>query len=231
MNLSRANALAARGRALYYANQPSSFNPVEKTREWYRVTNAADPEQATVLVYGDIGGWGVDVEQLVRDVQVLDAKHIDLHINSLGGLMFDGFSAMAAFRNHPATVTTHVDGVAASAASVLAMAGDEIEMEKPARLMIHDAGVLTAGNPRELREVADLLDEFSDSIAEIYADRAGGSVASWREAMTAETWYSAAQAVAVGLADRVNGTTPAAPESQASQLIRARARVALGGVK
>ncbi|HEV8568702.1 MAG TPA: head maturation protease, ClpP-related [Actinoplanes sp.] len=230
MNLSRAHALAARGRSLYYAHQPVGGAP---PRQWYRITNAAEPDTATVLVYGDIGAslGGVDAEQLVSDVQALDAKRIQLHINSLGGSMFDGFGIYAAFRNHPATVTAHVDGAAASAASIVAMGGNEVVMEKPARIMIHDAGVLTAGTPRDLREVADLLDEFSDSIAEIYADRAGGSVADFRAAMTAETWYSAAQAVEVGLADRVNGTTTAAPESQASQRIRARARVTLGGAK
>jgi ATP-dependent protease ClpP protease subunit len=81
-----------------------------------------------------------------------------------------------------------------------------------------------------MQEMADLLNELSDTIAGIYADRAGGSVATWRAAMKAETWYSAAAAVEAGLADRVaNDTTQSAPEDRHSQLIRARARLLLKG--
>jgi ATP-dependent protease ClpP protease subunit len=229
LNLSKGVHLATRARLAQLNAERGEQRPTART-EWYRVQMAAEQERATILVYGDIGGWyGVDADQLVREVHALDVKGIDLHINSQGGSMFDGFAIYAAFRNHPAQVTAWIDGVAASAASVIAMAGDEIVIEKMGRIMIHDAGMYASGNAADLREAAQLLDDFSASVAECYADRSGGTPAAFRQAMLAETWYGAAQAVQVGLADRVNGTT-APPENLVSRLIRARARVALGGV-
>ena len=229
MNLSRLEALAERGRRLAKA-------PTARAGDWYRVVNEAD--RAEVFIYGVIGSdWDdgdVTAASFVRDLRALDVKAIDLHLNSPGGLVFDGIAIYSALRNHPASVTSFVDGVAASAASFVAMAGDQVVIEKPAKMMIHNAQGLVLGDPEDMREMADLLDELSDTIAEIYADRAGKTVAHWRTAMRAQTWYGAAEAVAAGLADRVAGdgkqNGKAAPEDRRSQLVRARARVALGGV-
>jgi ATP-dependent protease ClpP protease subunit len=223
VSLARAVALAERGRRMV-------TRPENVGGEWYRVRNATG-DRAELLIYGYIGdAWdGVSASSFRRDLSAITAKSIDLHINSEGGLVFDGIAIHAALKNHPAAVDVTVDGLAASAASFVAMAGETIAVEKPAKLMIHDAAGIVIGNAAEMREFADLLDELSDTIAEIYADRAGGSVASWRDAMRAETWYSAADAVKAGLADKVANDTPAAPEDRRTQLIRARARVSLGG--
>lgn len=221
MDLSRLETLAARGRQL-----APSVNSQKVSGDWYRIANAG--ERAEVFIYDAISEWGVSANDFVRDLRAVNAKAIDLHINSPGGLVFDGIAIYSALKNHAATVTAHVDGIAASAASFIAMAGDEVVMEKPAKLMIHDAAGLVLGNAGDMREMADLLDELSDTIAEMYADRAGGSVSSWRAAMRKESWYSAAEAVAAGLADRVNNAQPA-PEDRSSQLVRARARVLLKG--
>lgn len=194
---------------------------------WYRITNADQPA-AQVHVYDAIGLGGISAGQFVQDLSGITSKSIDLHINSPGGDVFDAIAMHAALVNHPAKVTSIVDGVAASAASFLAMAGNEIAIEKPAKMMIHDASGLTLGNEADHRQMADLLGQISDTIAGIYADRAGGTVADWRDAMRAETWYSAPQAVAAGLADRVLNDN-AAPTDRRTQLIRARARVTLRG--
>jgi ATP-dependent protease ClpP protease subunit len=222
VNLDRLTALADRGRAL--ANRPANL---AHARDWYRVSNA-DSARAEVFIYDFIDDFGVNANDFVRDLRAITAKNIDLHINSGGGFVFDAIAIYSALKNHPATVDVSIDGVAASAASFIAMAGDSIAIEKPAKVMIHDAGGLVIGNAADMREMADLLDELSDTIAGIYADRAKGTVASWREAMRAETWYGAAEAVKAGLADKVanDGNKPA-PEDRRSQLIRARAQVAL----
>src|SRR5690606_8034659 len=102
---------------------------------------------------------------------------------------------------HQAHVTVIVDSLAASIASVIAMAGDRVVMAKNATMMIHDGHGLSIGNAADMREMADLLDKVSDNIASVYAERAGGDVAEWRERMRAETWYSADEAVSAGLAD------------------------------
>lgn len=219
MNLDRLQALAHRGRAMM--REPRARH------DWYRIANA-DSDRAEVFIYDLIDEWGVNANDFVRELRAVTAKAIDLHINSPGGLVFDGVAIYSALRNHAATVDVYVDGLAASAASFVAMAGDTVTIEKPAKMMIHDAAGLVIGNASDMREMAELLDELSDTIAGIYADRAGGTVNTWRDAMRRETWYSAADAVKAGLADKVaNDSKAAEPEDRRSQQIRARARVAL----
>lgn len=224
MTLDKLTALAERGRKMVR-------RPVNSSGDWYRITNATG-DTAELFIYGLIGSdWDMEdvtAAAFIRDLKAITAKTIDLHINSPGGLVFDGVAIYSALKNHSSAVHVSVDGLAASAASFVAMAGDSIAIEKPAKMMIHDAGGLVLGNAQDMREMADLLDELSDTIAGIYADRAGGSVASWRTAMKAETWYSADAAVKAGLADRVaNDSKVSAPEDRRSQQIRARARATL----
>lgn len=224
MTLDHLVALADRGRQLARMHDASRI----PRADWYRFANAS-ADRAEVFLYDFIDPWGVNANDFVQGLRAVTAPAIDLHINSGGGVVFDAIAIHAALKNHPATVDVFIDGLAASAASFVAMAGDTVTIEKPAKMMIHDAAGLVIGNAADMREFADLLDELSDTIAGMYADRAGGSVDQWRAAMRAETWYSAAQAVAAGLADRVaNDSKPAAPEDRRTQLIRARARVALG---
>lgn len=211
------------------SDRAARFRPINGTPSWsLRIVNAAKGTRAKVYVYDVVGGWDLTADDFVQQMHALDVDDIDLHINSPGGYVFDGVAIYSALKNHRAKVTTHVDGLAASAASFIAMAGDEIVIEKPARMMIHDAQGIGLGNAADMREYADLLDETSDTIAAIYADRAGGKTTDWRAAMLANnrsgTWYTAHSAVDAGLADRVGNDSPA-PEDRASQLIRARARV------
>lgn len=171
---------------------------------WYTLTrnDAGTGTAAALHVYGVIG-WDVEAGALVAELDALDAATIDVYVNSPGGLLFDGVAIFNALSRHPATVNVTVDGLAASAASLIAMAGDQITMGVGSQMMIHDAAVLAAGNPAELRDLADWLDGQSDNAAAIYAARAGGTRAEWRARMTAETWYSADQAVEAGLATSV----------------------------
>lgn len=232
-NLRRLERLAARGRTLDLSNRPPA-PPDLVPREWFKLAVDEPADEATVLVYGDIGGWwGVDVDRLVRDIHALDVARIRTHINSHGGSMFDGFALYAALLQHRAHVTTWVDGIAASAASVVLMAGDTRIGEKPSRVMVHEASVYPGNqNKRGLREQADLLEQFDEDIAQVYADRAGGDAARFLADMEAETWYSSAAAVDVGLLHEVADHSTPAPESRASQLVKARhrARMTLGGV-
>lgn len=172
--------------------------------DWYRIENAtSEASAATVHIYDEIGYWGVTAQDFVRELQAVDAGRIDVHLNSPGGEVFDGIAIMNALKQHQAHVTVIVDSLAASIASVIAMAGDRVVMAKNATMMIHEGSGLAIGNAADMREMADLLDKVSDNIASVYAERAGGEVAEWRERMRAETWYSADEAVAAGLADEV----------------------------
>ncbi len=164
---------------------------------------------ATLRLYDPIDSWGewwgISAKELAQALDALPNRieEIRLHINSPGGDVFDGIAIVNLLRQHPAKVVAIVDGIAASAASFIACAVDELLMAPNSELMIHDAYSLCVGNAAEMREMADLLDHISDNIASIYAAKAGGDVATWRLAMTTESWYSAEEAVAVGLADRV----------------------------
>ncbi|GAB2907002.1 Clp protease ClpP [Rhodococcus aerolatus] len=185
-------------------------------REWFHLGDVRDevvgeqgPTQNTrtsadVYVYDVIGGFmGVDADAFVRDVAGLEVDHIDLHLNSPGGSAFEGVAIANVLRQHRADITVWVDGIAASAASVIAMAGDEVVMSVGAQLMIHEAWAFSEGDAAEMRKAAEMLDSMSDSIASTYAARAGGTAADWRAVMQTEAWYTADEAVAAGLADRV----------------------------
>jgi ATP-dependent protease ClpP protease subunit len=177
-----------------------------------------------LYVYGMIGGWRMQSADFVKAVHAIRAPKIDVHVNSVGGFVWDAVAMYESLKSHPATVTARVDGQAASAASFLVQAADEIVMATGSRMMIHDAQGGAYGSPAEIAETLDLLNAVSDDIASIYAERAGGKPAAWRKAMSATTRYSAQQAVDAGLADRVSTKTTDGPDNR-SRLIKARHRV------
>jgi ATP-dependent Clp endopeptidase proteolytic subunit ClpP len=173
-------------------------------RSWFRIENAAAPE-AELYIMDEIGGWGVLASDFVRELSAITAAVINLHLSTPGGDVFDGIAIYNALRNHPATVNVNIIGLAASAGSFIAQAGDSVTIERNAQMMIHDAAGFCGGQASDMRTMADLLDKCSDNIADIYSQRAGGPVEGWRAAMLAETWYSGQEAVAAGLADAVTG--------------------------
>ena len=169
-------------------------------------------KSADVYVFDVIGGWfGVTAEDFVRDVAALDVDQLNVHLNSPGGDASEGVAIANVLRQHKANVTIWVDGIAASAASVIAMAGDEVVMGIGSQMMIHDAWSYTSGDAEDMRKAAEKLDSISDGYASAYAEKAGGTAQEWRAVMKAEAWYTPEEAVAAKLADRVataddNGT-------------------------
>lgn len=169
---------------------------------------ADDGSGATqVYLYDYIGGWdGVKAADVVAMLAGITGP-IDLHINSGGGSIFEGAAIYNAFLNYDRTkgaVTSYIDGVAASAASFIALAGREVVCEATATVMVHDGSGGAVGTADMLREVADLLDMLSNTIAKIYARKAGGTAAEWRAVMQdGDTWYTADAALDAKLVDRV----------------------------
>lgn len=180
-------------------------NLVQQPRaSWYRVIrNDAGPTR--VDIYDEIGGsWlfgGVTASDFVAELAQINGD-IEVHINSPGGDVFDGLAIYNSLAQRPGNVTTVVDGLAASAASFIAQAGTTRVIAPGAMMMIHDAAGACYGNAGDMRDLAELLDKVSDNLAGIYADRTGRADG-WRDAMRAETWYTADEAVAAGLAHRV----------------------------
>lgn len=182
-----------------------------ETPRRYEVANAADGETATVYLYDLIDPyWGIGAAQFVRDLAAITAPNIALRINSPGGDVFDGRAIATALREHPANVVAHVDGLAASAASFIALAADEVVMAPGAMMMIHRASSLGWGNAEDLLALAAVLAKIDDTLVADYVRETGNPADTVRAWIEAETWFTADEAVANGFADRISEGAPAA---------------------
>lgn len=171
--------------------------------DWYKIQ--ARPQAATqLLIYDEISWWGVSAQMLVDQLAGITGD-IEVHLNSPGGDVFDGIAIMNALKQHDGQVTVMVDGLAASAASVIAMAAapGQLIMNPGSMLMIHNAWGMAVGGAADMRQMADLLDKASGNIAGLYAARSGKPADEMQAAMDAESWYTAQEAVDAGLADKI----------------------------
>ncbi|MHA7139802.1 head maturation protease, ClpP-related [Rossellomorea arthrocnemi] len=163
-----------------------------------------------LTIYGDIGEswWGdyVTASEVETMLKSISANHIDVHINSYGGDVFDGIAIYNQLKNHKATIVTHIDGIAASAASIIAMAGDEVVMNVGSMLMIHEGSTMAWGNKGDIRKTLTALEGIDKSIADIYMTKFAGDRADIDTMITNETWFTSSEAVDAGLADKVNET-------------------------
>lgn len=176
-------------------------------KEWCRFENLGTDE-ASVFIYNDIGYFGTTADDFVKTLNSISAPKINVHINSQGGEVFDAIAIHTALSTHSAHITTHVDGVAASAASFIAMAGDTIKMARNATMMVHDASTMMWGNEADMIACGKLLGKLSDNIADMYAEQTGGTVEQWRATMREETWYTGQEALKAGLVDEIEGDEP-----------------------
>lgn len=179
--------------------------------------NAAE-DAATIWLYDVIGAdaWGgVDAARFAQDVAAVQAPVIHLRINSPGGDVFDARAMATALRAHPARVVAHIDGLAASAASYVALAADEVAISEGAFLMIHNAWGVVLGNRHDLLEMALTLEKIDASIAADYQRKSGQDLATVQGWMDAETWFTAQQALEAGLVDRIaSGASQSATTQQ-----------------
>ncbi|KMK65977.1 head maturation protease, ClpP-related [Puniceibacterium sp. IMCC21224] len=168
---------------------------------WYAIR--ARGTGAEVAIYDEIGAYGVSAKGFLAELGALpDGTPVDLRLNSPGGSVFDAVAIYNALKRHAGTVTVWIDGIAASAASYVAMAGDEIVMPENAFLMIHDPSGLAMGTAGDMRAMAEALDKIAGSLVRGYAAKSGKSNDEIKALMAAETWFDAGDAVAAGFADR-----------------------------
>lgn len=162
-------------------------------------------DEATIYVYDAIGGWwgGVDAQEFVKELAGIKAGTIHLRINSPGGDVFDARAMQTALRQHKAKVIAHIDGLAASAATYLALGADEVEMAEGGFFMIHNAWGFTIGNVNDHLEAAAMLEKVDGSIRADYSRKTGKPDDEVRALMDAETWMTAAEALEAGFIDRV----------------------------
>jgi len=171
------------------------------SKTWYEIN--AGPTSTEVLIYDEIGAWGVTAKQFIKDLNNIQTKNISLRINSPGGSVWDGDAIFNALRRSKANITTHIDGLAASMASIIALAGSTVEMADNAFYMIHNPWSLTIGDADQMRKDADLLDKIAGTMTSIYAKKTGMTEEEITTMMNDETWLTAEEAMAFGFVDSV----------------------------
>jgi len=170
--------------------------------DWYKIENKTEDE-TEILIYDVIGWPFIDADILVRELSEIKSKDITVRINSPGGDVFDGFAIYNALTANKSNVIVQIEGLAASIASVLAMAGNEIRSYSNAMLMIHNSWSLAMGNKDEMRDVADILEKIDGNIVDTYFDNSNVGRPTLRKMMEAETWLTAKEALDKGFIDKI----------------------------
>lgn len=173
-------------------------------QSWYSI-KAKATDTAEISIYDEIGFWGVTAQSFSKDLKALggNLKQINLHIHSPGGDVFDGIAIYNLLKNHPANVTVYIDGLAASMASVIAMAGNEVIMPENAMMMIHKPWGIQGGDAEDMRKYADLLDKVENTLIPAYANKTGKTPEELAEMLSAETWLNGKECVEQGFADKL----------------------------
>ena len=171
-------------------------------KKWYEINNSA--EVTDVYLFNDIGTFGVSAQSFVEEIKEYEGKELAIHINSLGGEVFEGMAIYSIIKRRKAKTTVYIEGIAASIASVIALAADEVIMSENSLLMIHNAWGGGSGDAKEMRKQADVLDKISNEIAEIYVKKTKRPYDEIVEMMAEETWLTAEEAVALGFVDSIS---------------------------
>lgn len=172
-------------------------------KEWYKITNKAS-DIADVYLFNDIGTFGITAQSFIDEIKEYENKELNIHINSLGGEVFEGMAIYSIIQRRKAKTTVYIEGIAASIASVIALAGDEIIMSENSLLMIHNAWGGTQGDAKDMRKQADVLDKITNEIAEVYVKKTRMPYSQIEEMMNEETWLTAEEAVALGFVDSIS---------------------------
>lgn len=179
---------------------------------WYSI-RAAARGVAEVLLYDEIGAWGITAQQFARDLKALgDLQRIDLRVHSPGGDVFEGTAIYNLLKHHPARVEGYVDGLAASMATVILMACDTVYIPENGLMMIHKPWGITGGDADDMRRYVELLDKIEDTMVMAYASKTGKSADDIKALLKEETWMTGREAVEAGFADQL--TEPLAAAAQ-----------------
>ncbi|WZU61413.1 Clp protease ClpP [Providencia rettgeri] len=172
-------------------------------KSWFQM-KATSETSADIYIYDEIGMWGISARRFTEDLISLgNINHINLHIHSPGGEVFEGIAIYNQLKNHNATITVYIDGLAASMASVIAMVGDEIIMPTNAMMMIHKPWGVSWGDANDMRDYADLLDKVENVLIPAYMEKTGKTKEEIEAMLGEETWLTAEECVEHGFANTV----------------------------
>jgi len=192
--------MAAKRDGLRFDLSPRALN------SWNPGIHAAQDGDNVINILDVIGedywtGEGVTAKRISAALRSIGEREVIVRINSPGGDMFEGLAIYNMLREHKGEITVQIMGVAASAASIIAMAGDKVEIARAGFFMIHNAWIMAAGNKNDMRGFADYLEPFDAAMADVYASRTGDTVKEIAKMMDAETWIGGTDAVSMGFAD------------------------------
>ncbi len=222
--------------------RPQNFQwdaPADVLARWADMPLAADSESDnTIAIFDVIGedwwsGGGFTAKRMRAALRSIGNKPVTVQINSPGGDMFEGIAIFNQLREHPAKVTVEVMGYAASAASIIAMAGDDIRMGLGTFMMVHNAWGIVIGNRHDMREASDLFEGFDSALVDIYEARTGQERADIEKLMDAETFLGPSDAVDKGFADVVDNSLKSEQKAhnQANRSILVRRQMEAGLAK
>jgi ATP-dependent Clp endopeptidase proteolytic subunit ClpP len=184
-------------------------------QNWYAFKNAPDKNgEVELSLYDEIGSFGIGAKEFIAELKEHKDQHIHLRINSPGGEIVEGSAIYNALTRHKGGLTVHIDALAASMASVIAMSGDPVYMADNALLMIHNPWTLAAGEAKDLRKQADLLDTMKSNLIRAYQKKSGMEEKAIAKLMDEETWLDAVEAVALGFVDAIEDGIPAAASAK-----------------
>jgi ATP-dependent Clp endopeptidase proteolytic subunit ClpP len=171
--------------------------------KWYSIENKADGSPVEISIYDEIGDYGTSAKNFIEEVKNVSERDITLRINSVGGSVFDGLAIYNTLRSHRGYVNIKIEGLAASISTVIAMAGDNIEMSENGFFMIHNPFGQSAGEATDMRKTADLLDKIKSEIIEIYQKKTDLTYDELSNMMDNETWLSSQEAVEFGFVNNI----------------------------
>lgn len=184
-------------------------------QKWYAFKNIAEQSgEVELSIYDEIGAYGVGAKEFIAELRQHKGQHVHLRINSPGGEIIDGTAIANALNRHEGGVTVHIDGLAASMASYIAMSGAPTFMSDNALLMIHNPWTLAAGEADDLRKQADLLDTMKATLVRGYQRKSGLAADEISRLMNEETWLTALEATALGFVDAIEDGIPAAASAK-----------------
>ena len=185
------------------------------TQKWYAFKNSSDKSgEVELSIYDEIGAFGIGAKEFIAELREYKGQHVHVRINSPGGEIIDGSAIANALNRHEGGVTVHIDGLAASMASYIAMSGKPTYMSENALLMIHNPWTLAAGEADDLRKQADLLDTMKSTLVRGYQRKSGMPAEEISKLMDEETWLTALEATALGFVDAIEDGIPAAASAR-----------------
>jgi len=169
--------------------------------KWYKIKNEA--EEVDVYIYDEIGSYDISAKSFIDEIKDHKGKTLNIHINSLGGEVFDGMAIANAIKNYKGKTRTYIEGIAASISTVIALSADEVYMAENSLFMIHNAWGGSMGDAKEMRKQAELLDKISNEIARIYTKKSSLPQDKILSMMNEETWLDAKEAKDMGFVDYI----------------------------